>query len=98
MTTHTFLFDRSGPYLLKDPDANLDYTFDWTEWLDGDSISSAEVTVTGGTKGATSNTSTAVTVWVSGGTVGQTITVACKITTSAGRIDERSVRLKVQER
>ena len=98
MTTQTFLFDRTGPYLLKDPDSNLDYTFDWTEWLDGDTVASSTVTVTGGTKGTTSNTSTAVTVWVSGGTSNQTITVACKITTSAGRIDERSVRLKVQER
>jgi hypothetical protein len=96
--TQTFMRDSEGPWLLKDPDATLDYTFDWAEWLGGDTISSAVVTVTGGNKGATSNTPSAVTVWVSGGTAGQTITVACKITTSAGRIDERSFRLKVRAR
>lgn len=98
MTTQTYLYDAAGPYLLKDPDANLDYVFDWSLWLAGDTIASASVTVAGATKGATTNTTTAVTQWVSGGTAGQTATVACKITTAAGRIDERTIRLKVQAR
>jgi hypothetical protein len=98
MTTQSFMYDAAGPYLIKDPDANLDYSFNWLEWLAGDTISAAAVTVTGATKGATSNTASAVTVWVSGGTVGQVASVACKITTAGGRIDERTIRLKIQAR
>jgi len=94
----TYLHDAAGPYLLKDPDANLDYAFDWSLWLAGDTIATSSVTVTNATKGATSNTSTAVTVWISGGSAGQVATVACRITTAAGRIDERTIRLKIQAR
>lgn len=83
----------------KDPEAVLDYTFDWSSWLAvSETISSAVTTVTGATKDSASNSTTAVTVWVSGGTVGTPATVECKITTSAGRTDERTITLRVQER
>jgi hypothetical protein len=98
MTTQSFMYDTVGPYLLKDPDANLDYSFNWVDWLAGDTIASAAVTVTGATKGATTNTTSAVTVWISGGTAGQIASVACKITTAGGRIDERTIRLKITPR
>jgi len=39
-----------------------------------------------------------VTVWLSGGTAGINYKVACKITTSAGRTDERTIWIKVVER
>jgi hypothetical protein len=39
-----------------------------------------------------------VTAWISGGTVGTTYRVECLITTSAGRKDERSLWITVQER
>ena len=51
--------------------------------------------------GITVNSSTeaagVVTVWVSGGVVGAQ-TVACKITTNAGRTDERTITLVVTDR
>lgn len=84
----------------KDPNAVLDYAFDWTEWLEsGETISSQVVTVdTGITKDSDSESSGTVTTWLSGGTAGTDYTIACKITTSAGRTDERSIVIHCEER
>jgi len=84
----------------KDPDANLDYVFDWSSWLEtGETISSHTITVdTGLTKGLDSELSGQVVVWLSGGTIGETYQVACEITTSLGRIDERTVEINIQNR
>lgn len=83
---------------IKDPDAVLDYQFDWTTWLNGDTISSYTVTVDGVTLDSDSNTTTAVTAWVSGGTAGAVATVACEIVTAGGRTDERTIKLVIQNR
>jgi hypothetical protein len=84
---------------IKDPDAVLDYEFDWSRWLTGgETIASHVATVTNATRDSSAHSGTSVTVWVSGGTVGDTATVACRITTSAGRIDERTIRLRVRNR
>ena len=90
----------------KDPNAVLDYAFNWAgdddhdPWLeDGDTISSHVVTVdTGITKDSDSESSGVVTVWLSGGTAGTDYTIACKIDTSAGRTDERSIVIHCEER
>ena len=88
----------------KDPEAVLDYTFDWNDTTDpwlatGETISSYTVTVpTGITKDSDSHASGVITVWLSGGTAGTTYRVECKIVTSAGRTDERSTWIKVSER
>jgi hypothetical protein len=42
--------------------------------------------------------STDTVVWVAGGTVGTVYTVANKITTSVGRVDERTIRIRVKNR
>lgn len=85
---------------LKDPDAVLDFAMDWTDWLDtGETISSYMVTVpTGITKDSDSESSGVVTVWLSGGTAGNDYNVSVEITTSDGRTDERTFRVKVIER
>lgn len=85
---------------LKDPSAVLDYVFDWTEWLAAaETITSHTVTVpTGLTLESSTAASGIVTAWISGGTVGTTYRVECLITTSAGRKDERSLWITVQER
>jgi len=84
----------------KDPEAVLDYTFDWSDWLaTGETISSYTVTVpTGITKDSDSQADGVVTVWLSGGTAGTNYRVECKIVTSAGRTDERSIWIKAVER
>ena len=99
------------PTYIKDPDAVLDYKFDWkaltnltgnTDWLDSaETISSITITAaTGITVDSSSitDTSTSATIWLSGGTDGQTYTLACKIVTSAGRTDERTISIQVEER
>lgn len=85
---------------VKDPDATLDYTWDWTDWLNGDTISGTPtITVPAGiTKSTQSNTTTAVTAWMTGGTVNGTYDIACKIVTAGGRTDERTVRIEVRNR
>jgi hypothetical protein len=84
----------------KDPDAVLDYVFDWSPWLgDGETISSHVVTVGSGiTKDSDSESSGVVTIWLSGGTHGSDYLVACKIVTSMSRTDERSINIRCRER
>lgn len=84
----------------KDPQATLDWAFDWSKWLAaGEEISSATVTVDSGlTKGSESNTTSKVTIWLSGGTLGVTHLVTCQITTNQGRIDERTIGIRVTNR
>ena len=83
----------------KDPDATLDYAVDWMRWLAGDTIQTSEWIVPDGlNQVSASNTPTKATVWLSGGTVGQSYTVTNRITTAAGRTDERSIIIRVQDR
>jgi len=85
---------------LKDPDAVLDYKFDWSDWLaSGESISTYVITVpTGITESTASSTSASVTVWLSGGTAGETYEPACLIVTDSSRTDERTMKIHVGER
>ena len=85
--------------LPKDPSAVLDYTFDWSPWLDvGETISTHTATVVGATRDSSTNSTTAVTVWVSAGTAGTTATVTCRVVTSANRTDERTLNLRITDR
>ena len=86
---------------IKDPNATLDYTFDWEDFLEdqSDTISSATFIVpTGLTKTNESTTDTTATVWLSGGTVGTKYSVVCRITTVGGRIDDRTIEITIREK
>ena len=85
---------------IKDPDANLDYKVDWSSWLpDGDTIASAQWIVPDElTAGQQTNDDTSATVWLSGGTARQRVQVTCRITTTQGRVDDRSFTLIVRDR
>lgn len=100
---------------VKDPDAVLDYKFDWkaltngsgsSDWLAaGETIASHTITVTPVTlspltvdSSAETDVDTSVTVWLSGGLAGTEYGVACEIVTSASRTDERTMRIKCEER
>lgn len=86
----------------KDPDAALDYTRDWTDFLDGDTLATstwlvpAGLTIGTGDKAPTHDT-TSATVWLSGGTPGRSYVVINRITTAAGRTDDRSIQLIIRE-
>lgn len=94
------LTDDKGTYVEKDPSALLDYDVDWSANLAaGDAINAVVWAVEAGlTKASQTNTDTKATVWLSGGVAGATYAVACKITTTAGRTDERTFRVKVFDR
>jgi hypothetical protein len=84
----------------KDPDATLDYTWDWTRWLKADeTITSQTVIVPSGITLISSGAEDGfVTAWLSGGVNGQTYTVTCRIETDQAREDDRSIRLWVIDR
>lgn len=85
----------------KDPAAVLDYTFDWTPYLTPtvDTIASVEFFTSAGlTKTSQSNTTNTATAFVSGGVVGATEKLTCRIVTTGGRTDERTIDLKILER
>lgn len=84
----------------QNPDADLDYTRDWSDWLEpvDDTIDTSEWTVEAGlTKGSTSTTATTATVWLSGGTPGETYEVTNRITTVGGRTDSRTFEITIRE-
>ena len=85
---------------LKDPSAVLDYVFDWTEWLAAaETITDHTITAdTGITADSSTEDAGKVIVWLSGGTAGINYKVACLVTTSAGRTDERTIWIKVVNR
>ncbi len=84
----------------KDPAAELDYSIDWTAWLDGDTIATSEWTVPGGlAKESDQETTQVTTVWLSGGgPPGRHYLVKNRITTAAGRTDERTIEIVMAER
>jgi hypothetical protein len=89
---------RGFPLWEKDPQAVKDYQLDWTAWLAGDTVSSHTVTVeTGLTKDSDSRALGVVTVWLSGGTKGRTYKVTCRVVTTNGRTDERTVEILVKD-
>lgn len=104
MATETFVVTANKPTILKDPNAVLDYTLDWSKWLEplGDTIASVAVAVTGVTLDHTTNNGTSVTIWISGGTVGTRGEARVRITTvgtgARPRTDDRTVYFKIKER
>jgi hypothetical protein len=82
---------------VKDPEAVLDYSFNWALWLDGDTISTSAWAVDSPlTIDSDSETSTRTTVWISGGVLGGDYNLTNSIDTTAGRTDERTIRISVR--
>jgi hypothetical protein len=86
----------------KDPADDLDYSIDWRDQLalpdTPDTIATVAWTVPADlTAGAQYHASGIATTWLSGGAAGTEYVVACRITTAAGRVIERSARLAVRE-
>lgn len=89
-------------FFVKDPQAILDYKFDWSDWLAaGETIESYTLDPQSGiavTDDEATDSDTSVTVWLSGGSVGSAYTVGCYIVTSDGRQDERTIIVEVKQR
>lgn len=75
----------------KDALSTLDYVWDWTTWLDSDTITDHQFIVPVGMNYVSSiELSGEITVWLSGGVSGLTYIVTCIITTALGRNEPRS--------
>lgn len=83
-----------------DPQANLDFEFDWSQWLeDTEQITTQTVTSDGDlTVSQVTQTGGVVKCWLSGGTLGSTQRVTCHITTNMGRQDDRTLSVRVVDR
>jgi len=84
----------------KAPTAKLDFSVDWSDWLEsGETIASHDWSVPAGlTEVSASESGGICTVWLSGGVTGTQYTVSCTITTDLGRIDTRSLYITVRSR
>lgn len=84
----------AGLVVERDPNSVLDYRWELSDWVDqGDSIASHQVVAdTGITVESSTNDTDSVTVWLSGGTLGAVYAVTVRVTTSAGRVDDYTVR------
>lgn len=84
---------------VKDPDAILDYTVDWSAWLVDDTIATLTVTPDDGiTIDSSSHTDTTATAIISGGTAGNSYSVRFHIVTAGARTDDRTIALFVEQR
>lgn len=95
------------PQIFHDPQARLDYRWDWGEpgrdgrtWLGEDVLDDATVTSSSPSVSIEDVThdDTSVVAWVSGGTVGTTVQITCHITTASGRQDDRTINLAIRQR
>ena len=96
-----------GLSISKDPEAQLTYTLDWTDWLPtGDTITALDWSI-----GARANdpaplveessgiqSGTKTYIELSGGQLNKVYTVTAKVTTADGLIDRRAFRVRVENR
>lgn len=86
---------------VKDPQAVLDYGFDWSLWLAGDTIDTSTWSVDSGitiVPASEVHDTTTTTVFLQDGVQGQKYKLTNTITTAAGRTDERTILIRVDQR
>lgn len=88
------------PTVLKDPQAVGPVGYDWNTWLDdGETITDLDVIVpTGLTLVTTTNDAGITAAWIADGTAGEVYTTVFRVTTSAGRVDDRSITIRCTQR
>lgn len=115
MLSDAFTLDPQGKNIIvKDPDATLDYLWDFGPWLNSvvsivesptlepDFIIAYEIFAVGSPApidiGVTGQQDGVIVAFLSGGILGQTHQVTCRIHTAGGRTDDRSVYLRIRSR
>jgi hypothetical protein len=95
----SIIMPRFVATFVKTPKGVLDYTFDWTKWLDAlpDSIDSITTEEFGATVDSADVVGKMVPVFVSGGVRGGEAIITCNIVTNNDppRQDSRSIRIKI---
>lgn len=97
---------RPGETIIKDPDAEKFYAWDWSDWLGAATILSHEILIVGPDMAleydhdSVISDGTAVRVRLKGGTLGHTYTVTCRVTTNEApsQTDDRSVLVAIRNR
>lgn len=95
-------------WITKDPEAQLFYTLDWSQWLpNGDSLDTIDFAITARvndpdpllkvSQGKTASDTKAY-VELSDGQLGKSYTVTCAITTVNGLQDRRNFKVKIENR
>ncbi len=91
-------------YRLIDPDEKLDFTVDWSDWLDAGVLVSGTptwaISPTGPTLSDQVGTTTTSTIFVSLATLGVTYLLSCKMITDAAtpQTAERTITLRCEQR
>lgn len=109
MSTITgYLQDTYGTYILKDPQAQLVYTMDWSEWLAlGQTIATVSYAVQARSNDpqpvtleseGIANNNTYTYVELAGGSVNKVYTITATVTTDDGSTDRRNFRVKIENR
>ncbi len=88
--------------MTKDAEAVLDYGINWESWLGVDTIVTSTWSVSGPDADlvidSESESATVTALWLSGGTTGAKYIVTNHIVTAAGREDDRSISVSIQDR
>lgn len=90
--------------VVKDPDARIDYIFDWgAAYPDGQAVVASDWTVAPVDAGGVAIVAAAhdlvrATATLAGGVAGRVYRVTNRVTMSDGQIDERSMSVRVEER
>lgn len=100
-----FVTTNSTVYIDKDPQATLRYTFDWSEWLENDAITTVEYTAAArrndpdpivieneGVQGDLTF------VELSGGQLNKSYIITATVETAGGLKDRRQFRVNIVER
>lgn len=95
---------KLNPFI-KDPDADLDYAIDWSDWLEpiSDTIESSTwaeadpVTVPPLTTHSPTANTTHATIWLGGGSPGTRYALRNRIVTVGDRINDRTIYVKIRE-
>jgi len=90
----------------KDPDAKLDFKFDWSAWLTaGESIDNYSLELFSDEESpvvlkidSDSNLGDSIIVWLSAGTHGVLYEARCEIETNQNRTDERTMLISCKDR
>jgi len=85
---------------IKDPDAVLDYQVDWSDFLGSDEITASQWISSDPALVVDSDsfTATTATVWLSGGDNRRRYTVTNRVSTDAGRTDDRTITVKISQK
>jgi hypothetical protein len=82
----------------KDPDEVLDYQVDWSDRLNGDTLSTSVWTISDPAlvEDSSEISGDNTIIWLSAGTLGEAYDLLNRVTTTGGRTMDQTVRLRIK--